>query len=382
MGWSLINCKQKAPVIIGTVGALSLFSYVRFTSFTHIESFNNWIKDKTNNETMQSLPPKSSNVTAVKEHQSLPMLWFTFSELRSGEAHSKALDNSKNEYLKYMRIAVASWKDNVDLNKLIPVHVFIVGYDYMLDRMITDAGGITFNASLPPSWDKKVPVGFKGCFSRVLIQEHFETAQKMLSASYNTKNLVYDTKFVFYTDADVMFHNSFDLDALPRPNILSWGAETLVGDHFANTGVMVMNIHGFTREIAEKVLHKFTQIGGACEQHAINRYLLSERGAIDVGDYINLPNRFNYKCYWGGLSVTNELPDIIHFHGPKPGRCLECIELPEDTWSKCCAEPAYLEYLPILGIGHRADNGAFCREILHEAELYLNNTYIEYPMEV
>ena len=93
-----------------------------------------------------------------------PMLWFTFSDVNT----------VTTGYMKYMRITMESWRENIGIDKLIPVHVFVVGYDATLDRMITSLGGITFNSSLPAAWDSKIVVGFKGCFSRVLIQDHLK----------------------------------------------------------------------------------------------------------------------------------------------------------------------------------------------------------------
>ena len=203
---------------------------------------------------------------------------------------------------------------------------------------------------------------FKSFNSRPL-----KTAQSMLK-----DKIIYDADFIFYTDADIIFYNSFSLEQLPRPNILSWGAEHAIQQILFNSGVMVMNVHGFDREIAEKVLVKFTKIGGACEQDAIREHLLNERGWKKDNDFINLPNSFNYKCYWGGPQSSQDLPAIIHFHGPKPDRCLDCLHSPPETYEKCCT---VLGYLPLLNIAYTSDKAAFCKLISKRAEIYLNNSY-------
>ena len=44
-----------------------------------------------------------------------------------------------------------------------------------------------------------------------------------------------------------------------------------------------------------------------------------------------LPPRFNWKPYWG----MDKDAVIVHFHGPKPERCLDCIILLKQTYNRC-----------------------------------------------
>jgi hypothetical protein len=47
-----------------------------------------------------------------------------------------------------------------------------------------------------------------------------------------------------------------------------------------------------------------------------------------------LPDRFNWKAYWG----ANPEATILHWHGPKPGQCLPCLlrQRGRPGWRQAC----------------------------------------------
>lgn len=79
-----------------------------------------------------------------------------------------------------------------------------------------------------------------------------------------------------------------------------------------------------------------------------------------------LPDSFNWKGYWGGNS--NEVI-IAHFHGPKPGRCLDCFLTFRFNTSVClkiyrgCG--IYTPYFQLI-----PDQGYFYELMLRQFTLY------------
>jgi hypothetical protein len=79
-------------------------------------------------------------------------------------------------------------------------------------------------------------------------------------------------------------------------------------------GVMYINVTAFGAERPAMIewgeQHMFP---GAFDQTIINGYL-GNRTTL-------LPDTFNWKGYWGWAPSIK----IVHFHGPKPGKCLDCL---------------------------------------------------------
>eukprot|EP01032_Pedospumella_encystans_P020126 gene20126-22873_t len=103
---------------------------------------------------------------------------------------------------------------------------------------------------------------------------------------------------------------------------------------------------------------------------SVLRYAVQKQfhfGAVDQGLFVEyfvdqnystlLPDRFNWKGYWGGSDDVV----IAHFHGPKPGRCLDCMLMYRNNYEHFCNCPSV--YLPLF---HRApDKGAFYEQMLY-----------------
>jgi hypothetical protein len=112
--------------------------------------------------------------------------------------------------------------------------------------------------------------------------------------------------FVLYTDADVIFGERIDFRGY-QPEFLAAAPQFDRGTiRDMNSGVMVMNVAGW-RARRDDLLN-FT---------ALNMHLGLDQEVLRefVGlDYLLLPDRFNWKPYWG----ANQDAAILHWHGPKP----------------------------------------------------------------
>eukprot|EP00981_Chlorochromonas_danica_P010295 scaffold3088_cov169-Ochromonas_danica.AAC.4 len=122
-----------------------------------------------------------------------------------------------------------------------------------------------------------------------------------------------DFDYAFYTDCDVPFYPSFDLDALPKPKVISLGGEFNKG-LMANSGVLYTNISAMNEHHAGFVEH-----GMKGEFNFDQGYILSYfRDKLQVAEL--LPPAFNWKPYRGNSDKST----ILLFHGPKPGVSAEC----------------------------------------------------------
>jgi hypothetical protein len=84
------------------------------------------------------------------------------------------------------------------------------------------------------------------------------------------------------------------------------------------------------------------------------------------GDRLTLlPDKFNWKAYWGWA------PDIaiVHLHGPKPERCLDClvINTAEHKDLKACNCPDIYLWLWTIS----PDKGRFYEDVLLKYYRYL-----------
>ena len=125
-----------------------------------------------------------------------------------------------------------------------------------------------------------------------------------------------DGGFVLYTDCDVMFQREPVLAGI-EPRYFAVAPEFVIGDYETmNSGVMVINLAGM-RSIAEE-FDGFLRSGladfAAYDQGALREFF--------KGKYDHLPERLNWKPYWG----SNRDAEIIHFHGPKPPHARHMLE--------------------------------------------------------
>lgn len=115
-----------------------------------------------------------------------------------------------------------------------------------------------------------------------------------------------DDEYVLYTDADVLFlrNESF---AGYRPSFIAAASQF---EHSRrsdmNSGVMLINLS--TMRLLRESLVDFTirNLHLGLDQEVLRAYLR--------GDYLLLPDTFNWKPYWG----INTDVSILHWHGPKP----------------------------------------------------------------
>ena len=152
--------------------------------------------------------------------------------------------------------------------------------------------------------------------------------------------------FAFYTDCDVMILN---VDRVFKPKILAMGPEVNKGIVY-NTGVLFVNVTGFS-EVRDGLIdyadtHRW-EFGG-CDQGLINEYFGGKRE--------QLPDEWNWKPYWG----INRAAHVVHFHGPKISRCVECLVkhrfLPGTNHSTICG---CLPYNKALGVSRARNKLSF-----------------------
>jgi hypothetical protein len=107
----------------------------------------------------------------------------------------------------------------------------------------------------------------------------------------------------------------------------------------SNSGVLLINTTALAADHAALVdwgvSHQFP---GAYDQDMILGFYGQDRLA-------QLPDQMNWKGYWG---YPHEQVSIVHWHGPKPGKGLECLVKASQAaggaaqvdWSKECLEVA------------------------------------------
>eukprot|EP01039_Chlorochromonas_danica_P008668 gene8668-biopygen4394 len=161
---------------------------------------------------------------------------------------------------------------------------------------------------------QKYPILNHPAFLRLDIPTIVPELAKTLPRSLKSK---IDFDYALYTDCDVLFYPSFNLNELPKPKVISLGGE-MTKDEMANSGVLYMNIKAMRKHMADFIKHGKTANYefGAYDQGYILSYF---RHKLHVAEL--LPATFNWKPYWGNSNKTA----ILHFHGPKPGLLAECF---------------------------------------------------------
>lgn len=148
-------------------------------------------------------------------------------------------------------------------------------------------------------------------------------------------------KYVFYTDADVIFANPLskgDIDALKSrlansdDAILSYGRESSMKPSSINTGVMMIDVERFEKELPKILDHaRKAKKFPSHDQEMLNLYFFGQlTGGIpnkknERSKKVDLlPIGYNWKPYWGlDKEEDFEKIKIIHTHGPKSNRGLE-----------------------------------------------------------
>jgi len=153
--------------------------------------------------------------------------------------------------------------------------------------------------------------------------------------------------FVLYTDADVIFRERIDLKGY-RPEFIAAAPQFERGGiRDMNSGVMVMNVAAWRARRSELLDFTARNIHLGLDQEVLREF---------IGlDYLLLPDRFNWKPYWG----VNQDAAIIHWHGPKPAAAARWL-----------ADPGYVTHMgwmPLLELGR--ESYAWC---LKQHETLLN----------
>ena len=126
-----------------------------------------------------------------------------------------------------------------------------------------------------------------------------------------------------YTDTDVMFVASIDrcsFPPMPEPMVMLVGPEQYPST-MHNTGVVWVNV---TRWLAVE-----DDFFSWCRQQEWTA-VAWEQGLVvgwfgTTGRMQQLPNQLNWKGYWGWTRHDQPSARIVHFHGPKPKRCLDSL---------------------------------------------------------
>eukprot|EP01041_Mallomonas_annulata_P001074 gene1074-2102_t len=124
-----------------------------------------------------------------------------------------------------------------------------------------------------------------------------------------------ETNYVLYTDVDVMFFDDVNSCMLQKPAIIAMGPE-IERNSTTNSGVIYMNVSAMASELPQ--LLKFAN----SRKWQFRTY--DQQLILDYGwsrEVEQLSDELNWKGYWGG---SNDVK-IFHFHGLKPGQCLECF---------------------------------------------------------
>ena len=125
--------------------------------------------------------------------------------------------------------------------------------------------------------------------------------------------------------ADVLFWQDINSCTLPKPTLLSLGAD-VAREQAASGGVIFMNVSAYSTlfpsllKYAEQ--HEFGTESVALDQSLLLGYL--------EGTQSLLPDIFNYKPYWGMpediINCPSGRPVIVHMQGPKPSQAVCALE--------------------------------------------------------
>jgi hypothetical protein len=234
------------------------------------------------------------------------VLWFT--------AIDSCLEEVRNEYFKFLVAALNSARINSP--SLVPYVLYNGNESRIPDSLKSMKWVNFFNHQLSFSENlKKCDEKYNyqiGAYFRLDIPLIMES----LLGKYALKNI--DLEYVLYTDTDVLFFKDIDSCSLPKPSVISIGPENYKNTS-GNSGVLYMNVsamknhHNELISFADSNCWKFS----AYDQGLILSYFVYQ------GLSNKLPDEYNWKGYWGGFEKNDIV--IAHFHGPKPGRCLDCF---------------------------------------------------------
>lgn len=145
-----------------------------------------------------------------------------------------------------------------------------------------------------------------------------------------------------------------------------------------NAGVLLINIEGFGATWPDMLSWANSRHWDfeVADQSMINEYFPAEYGkALDP-----LPEPYNWKGYWG---CSPEIV-IVHWHGPKPERCLDCYmehlegSLTDKTAIAPCNCPFAYNYLWEMAID--SDRAALYRRLVLDHQKYSTAAGLRMPL--
>ena len=219
-----------------------------------------------------------------------------------------------NEYLKYLKAALISAAKYAP--SLQPV-VLVGGSPAIIPSWLKSFKGVhvvnhnlTFHSMLLKKGVHHKYSIQHGTYLRLDIPHAMAKVLPLINSS------VVDTEYILYTDSDILFFKDINACSLERPEMISIGPEINRNDS-ANTGVLYMNVSGMGEELPS--LLSFAQSRRWQFRTYDQQLILDHRWSKPIGQ---LPDGYNWKGYWG---PANTEITIVHFHGLKPGQCLECF---------------------------------------------------------
>lgn len=270
----------------------------------------------------------------------------------------RAEDASQFEYYRYLQVAMLSARRNAP--SLVP-HLLFDGAPNEVTAWFDRHGGrvVLHELTLEDVMKKAVEQGHqpaewfrnRGAFLRMDIPFIFpELLNKYADDPTVEKN------YFLYTDNDVIFLKDIDSCSFTKPPLFTIGAEHEPGKA-ENTGIMFVNASAFSEHrnpLVEFAIARNWQFG-AMDQGLILEYMATFNHTIPV-----LPDIYNWKGYWGG----DDKVAIVHFHGPKPERCLPCLAAhPKDYWQACQIEQSCPDVYKML-FDKTVDRGMFFKRML------------------
>ena len=179
--------------------------------------------------------------------------------------------------------------------------------------------------------------------------------------------------FAWHADADVIFYHEVNPCKLHKPDIMAVGPEM---DRTANSwselnwnaGVLLINVEGFRAALPDMIswAHGRQWDFVAADQSMLNEYFPHKHGK----DLDMLLEAYNWKGYWG---CSPEIV-LVHWHGPKPERCLNCYLkfLEQSLTNKTAIAPCNCpyEYNHLWGLAIDNDKAGLYRHLVQDQNKY------------
>jgi hypothetical protein len=243
---------------------------------------------------------------------------------------------------------------------------------------------LTFQDVINQHNSQQPPHNRQGPFLRMdipnIVQEH---------NLFNRDGICQHNDVVLYTDCDVLFVNmttssleeAKDLVSGRHNNtqIVAYGPQSGKIHEAVNTGIMFFSVSKFGSRLKDLLsfgserAFKFDSY----DQGLMNAYFARKRSLRAI-----LPLEWNYKAYWGQPTTSNGLPPhIIHFHGLKPEKILDCLASmdPESAICRNYRNPNhtvhrfYKAYETLTDMGFQADRGRLANQTLDQFNQYASS---------